>query len=1116
MQNELLEFAKDNSKTGFRLERFEVLNWGTFNQKVWKIEPLGFNSLLVGEIGSGKSTLVDGITALLIQNKKITYNKAAGAERKERTLESYVLGAYGSLKGEEVSNPKPQHLRDNSSYSVLLGSFYNSGYNLRYTLAQVFWLKDNSVQKFFLIANTDLKIKEHFTSFGTKISELRKRLQKMNGVEILDDYKHYSSRFCTYFGIRSDKALDLFYQTVSLKTISNLTEFIRENMLEKNLEETNNEIEDLKNHFNDLNLSHEAIIKAKKQIQELTPVIEKSDDHSKLQDQISESNKLLDSLPSFFAEKKISYYKSEIEKQSLEKNKIEYRIEEIEKEIFTYNGKKDSIKSQISSLDEVREKERLEFELESLKKDMAFKKEPANRYNQFAKELNFSEFPEMEEKDFFDTIEKTNTLLPKEKTVLDSLKEEQLKFKIRQDKNNTIIQNIKTELNSLKERKSLIPIENMRIRQFISSELDIRIEEIPFVGELMKVTDKKWEGAIERVLHNFALSILVPDKIYPGFSKFINENSLKGRVVYYRIIAIKRKNEYQSSKNTLYEKIEIKDDTEFLNWLESEIKENYNYSCAESIEDFQKQSKVITREGQIKYSQSRHEKDDRRNINDKSNYVLGWNNKEKIHSLEKDLLQMEEENKDLEDKISQGEKGLKRIEKRILSLENILEFKDYHELNWKKIAIEIKALKEKLLEFTNSSDKLKTLTEILNEITNKLNDFEKNKTIEVEKLGGLKEKINELNKKLSDNETYLNFLTKNEKDIYFPKLESRIVFNTLEIHLIEQEEKKLRFEIDSELKKWDASIREIEKNLIRLMANFKRSYPTETNDFDASIESIPEFKQLFGKLKEEDLPRYEEDFKKKLNKEIIGKIALFKEFLELKAREIKTKIGEINRSLKDIEYNRGTYIILNLDKTNDDEINRFQASLKNCLSDSVVTKTEFYDEERFEKVKAIIDRLSSGVESERKWREKVTDVTRWYEFSATEKYLSDDSEKESYSGASGKSGGQKEKLAYTVLASALAYQFGLEWNETRSNTFRFVVIDEAFGRGSDESTRYGLELFKKLNLQLLIVTPLQKIHIIEEYISACHLVTNKEGKNSSIKNLTIEEYRLEKEKTNST
>ena len=32
-----------------------------------------------------------------------------------------------------------------------------------------------------------------------------------------------------------------------------------------------------------------------------------------------------------------------------------------------------------------------------------------------------------------------------------------------------------------------------------------------------------------------------------------------------------------------------------------------------------------------------------------------------------------------------------------------------------------------------------------------------------------------------------------------------------------------------------------------------------------------------------------------------------------------------------------------------------------------------------------------------------------------------------------------------------------------------MVIDEAFGRGSDQSTRYALELFEKLGLQLLIV-----------------------------------------------
>jgi uncharacterized protein YPO0396 len=83
----------------------------------------------------------------------------------------------------------------------------------------------------------------------------------------------------------------------------------------------------------------------------------------------------------------------------------------------------------------------------------------------------------------------------------------------------------------------------------------------------------------------------------------------------------------------------------------------------------------------------------------------------------------------------------------------------------------------------------------------------------------------------------------------------------------------------------------------------------------------------------------------------------------------------------------------------------------------------------------------------------------------------------------------------------------LEWGAVKSRTFRFAVIDEAFGRGSDESTRFALELFGRLGLQLLIVTPLQKIHVIEPYVSAVGFVDNPQGSNSRLQTLTIEEYR---------
>jgi uncharacterized protein YPO0396 len=76
-----------------------------------------------------------------------------------------------------------------------------------------------------------------------------------------------------------------------------------------------------------------------------------------------------------------------------------------------------------------------------------------------------------------------------------------------------------------------------------------------------------------------------------------------------------------------------------------------------------------------------------------------------------------------------------------------------------------------------------------------------------------------------------------------------------------------------------------------------------------------------------------------------------------------------------------------------------------------------------------------------------------------------------------------------------------------------VVIDEAFGRGSDESAQYGLRLFEKLNLQLLIVTPLQKNHIIEPFVASVGFVHNSGGNDSQVRNLTIEAYREERAKS---
>ena len=298
------------------------------------------------------------------------------------------------------------------------------------------------------------------------------------------------------------------------------------------------------------------------------------------------------------------------------------------------------------------------------------------------------------------------------------------------------------------------------------------------------------------------------------------------------------------------------------------------------------------------------------------------------------------------------------------------------------------------------------------------------------------------------------------------------------------------------------------------MSQYKNSYKLETQEVDAAVEAAADYRQMLAALQADDLPHFEARFKDLLNENTIREVANFQSQLHRERETIKERITQINNSLTQIDYNPGRYIKLEAQPTQDTDIRDFQSELRACTEGALTgSEDEQYSETKFLQVKHIIERFrgrEGQSEQDKRWTGKVSDVRNWFSFAASERWREDNSEHEHYSDSGGKSGGQKEKLAYTILAASLAYQFGLEWGAVRSRSFRFVVIDEAFGRGSDESADYGLKLFEQLNLQLLIVTPLQKIHIIEPYVASVGFVHNEGGQTSRLRNLTIEAYHREK------
>lgn len=1111
-----LEFAASDARTGFRLQRLEVLNWGTFDERVWVLEPGGANALLTGEIGSGKSTLVDAITTLLVPAQRITYNKAAGAEARERSLRSYVLGYYKAERGEGLAS-RAVGLRDHNSYAVILGHFHNEGFGHDVTLAQVFWFRDLQGQpaRFFVVADRSLTIAEDFAGFGSDLNDLRKRLRATPNVELFDNFPPYGGAFRRRFGIQHDQALELFNQTVSMKSVGNLTEFVRGHMLEAAPVEER--IQALIGHFDDLNRAHEAVLKAKAQVEALTPLIADADDHAARTARAEELRDCREALRPWFAQLKAELLERRLANLRQDAERLEQQYARLQAQLHRQRARREELKQAIADNGGDR-LERIRAELERLGTERDRCRRQADRYRELAAHL---ELPDADTESRF--LENRNELAAAREQAEGArdrlqhrITEASVDFHQLRERHAELEQ----ELESLRSRRSNLPARMLELRLALCEGLSLPEEALPFAGELLQVRQeaRDWEGAIERVLHNFALSLLVPDEHYRQVADWVDQTHLRGRLVYYRVRAPRRSALPELHPESLVRKLQVHPESDCYDWLEQELARRFDYACCRTLEQFRREQRAITPAGQVKAGGERHEKDDRHRLDDRTRYVLGWSNAEKIRALEAEAGALQQRIQAVAEQISGWERERRALDGRLDRLRELALFDDFQALDWRGPAAEIAELEREYQALAEGSDVLRTLEQELAELSAAIDASERDARDADHERVRNEEKQAQAEAQRADCLTLLEATPKAAREALFPRLatmrDEALGEHTLTVESADNRERDMRDWLQRQIDAEDRRLSALRDRIIDRMRRYQDRWPLDSQEVDVSIQAVDAYRGMLEQLQADDLPRFEARFRQLLRENAINEIAQFRSDLLRSRDDIRERIDTINRSLHEIDYNDNRYITLVAEPVGDGEIRDFQRDLRACVEGTLTgSDDELYSERKFLQVRAIIERFrgrEGSTELDRRWTRKVTDVRNWFVFSASERWREDDVEYEHYTDSGGKSGGQKEKLAYTVLAASLAYQFGLEWGETRSRSFRFVVIDEAFGRGSDESARYGLELFGKLNLQLLIVTPLQKIHIIEPHVASVGFVHNVEGRESMLRHLTIEEYRAEK------
>ena len=1122
MEHQMNLFNTTPEKSGYRLQYMEILNWGTFNEVIYRISPQGNNSLLTGANASGKSTLVDALLTLLVPMKRNRfYNQSSGVEKKgARTEESYVLGCHGTQQEEGATASTTMKLRDRSTRSVLLASFRNAeGKNI--TLFQIRYFSGQELKAVYGISRMALKIKEDFAEFDVR-GEWRKRLDRKynpkTGKRIIDFYNgpsEYGAQICERFHMRSGNALTLFNQIVGVKVLDDLDFFIRTHMLdEKPAEEKYNA---LYSNFQNLMGAKNNIDKAKEQIKMLEPIDEVARKLQHIEQEVKELEHSKETAAYWFAARTVMLAEEQKSSNQAEQRKKEDKLgslntqaEEVQQQIVKLKVaiENDEVSKQIADLTQ---------RIESLSIEREKRSEKAQAYNALAKTLNLSLNPSKED---FDKNRATAEAENQERLLeLSRLTEEHRKQKNTEEEISLQIQEDINRIQELEKNKNNISGRVSEIRNEILQAVGATSAEIPFIGELIRLKEGEWEweASIERILHNFALRLIVPEKYYRDVNRYVNENNLNGRIVYQRyqdFVSIREMEERELEENHLLGKIEFKPDNQYVDWIENEIYHRYNYACVDSLEEFNYyDEKAVTREGLIKSVGNKHEKDDRKEIRSRDNYVLGWENKDKIASLRQKVREAQNEQKSTQEKIHATEKKQRECNLRISHLDDLMKrFDEFERIDWISCAQTIQTYEEQKKKLEAADNKAKALREQLEEWEKKektLKDETDNIKLEIHDLKKNQEELTELYHTNLDSLQQMGIVNVDYFEQQHPEL--------LEVPLKKLGSKRSEFQqtINQNLGK-----KKNRKNDLKLKANdlinaFKRPAKELTDkykDWNSDVSSLPspenielieEYQLYYNRLVEEDLISYQRAFNEYLQENIYTNVNLYKLFFDQWETDICKAIGQLNESLKDIVFNKdqGTYIQLTAIRKSGAEAKDFQRLLLEANPNLHEVNTTIDGRQRHfeEHIEPFMEKLQ-----EESWRSKVTDVRTWFTYRAEEFYLENGQRCKTYESMGQLSGGEKAQLTYTILGSAIAYQFGFTKTGLETS-FRFIAIDEAFKAQDEDKARYLLDLCRQLHLQLLMVTPSDNIHIVEDSISYVHYVERK-GNASVLYNMPIVEY----------
>jgi uncharacterized protein YPO0396 len=1102
----------------FRLTRLQVVNWGTFcGYKDLHIDERGV--LFTGPSGSGKSSLLDAHSVALLPARDQRFNASAdltakGAKQSTRSTADYVRGAW-SENDDEHGQSQVRYLRGGKPTWSAVGVTYDDGLESVTTGVVVRWFTGTETD------GAHLKTMHQFHDGHFDLTALEEWAQK--GFDLrwlkaafpspLTAYPASETEYVRSLAKRvglgtSRMALSLLGKAKAMKNVGDLNMFIRENMLDE--PKTFAAARTMTELFEPLNDAYQRAQRAYEQRQVLSPVPGNWTAYCKAREESSLAA-TLQGMPADYYLRGLHIGLLEEETSSLEVA-IKNRTTQLQDETQRASQAKGTFQSLAEQLRrEGRELTGLE---EELSRAEAQHQTRQNAYLIFSGHVQRLGMPLPEDLEAFAALRDT---LP---AVLESARSQQEEIKPkRRDATHRAGEAVSkhrersAELTVLERSGSLIPLKAVERREAIARGADVPAAELAYAAELIDLAQgqERWRPAAEKVLRNYGLRLLVPERHKDAVRAFIDEHDMRG-IVEYSIVTATSAHQPRPGPHTLAGKLTVETGHPSGAWLAGQLAKLFEHVCVETAQELEGYPLAVTVRGTVKMRGNHYRKDDRSELTNPSSYILGANTAAKRAALQAEVDSLHAARQGAETEADDLDRQWQALSSRIDSATQLAAYTSWSDLDHWAPARTAQDLEERINQIKTGNVNLRLLQEkcdaaekawerligVCGESERAIASMAQRK----EQLAGDYEREIKKPHEVEDDakayldEVYASLGTPGSADT-MPQL--RQAFS--------RELDRRRRDADQERQVTAAKI----KGAIDVfLTRWPDTAPDNSGDVDRTG---ADFAALHEEISQRKLPEAMSRFRKMISEDMIPSVSVLYRTIETATAEIRRRVDVVNLGLQRIEFNHGTHLQITCNARKFESAKEFRHIVDELLRHAPAARSNQREAlTQFTRVRDLMKRFTGQEPESKRWSETVLDVRLAFTFYGRE----EDAEGvtvHTYRNTAAGSGGEQEKLVAFCLAAALSYNLADDRSGGRPR-FAALMLDEAFSKSDETYASQALAAFDEFGFQLLMAAPIRMSGVLEPFIGQAVLVEKRatpEGSRSNAASATFGELAVRRE-----